>query len=254
MRNPKESQLTLPQRARRTLNRVRFASGIRVGGIELSPRLSGGQRAQLGFWVRRLPASFQKQLPPLKLAAAEQLRLVGTCLFINENWVAGSPQSQADTHAASYIPERYVVLGKDLFSRRVELGRIFYHELCHFLWLRLGNPKRLRFAALLQWEFQKKIPGELGHSSQRRKEKLWAGRTAASRALFHTRQWREYVCESFCDTGSFVLLDRQRRANHSEYTLARTARQRRIRLWSEMVHSSASPQTGKNPADKTIAN
>ena len=130
---------------------------------------------------------------------------------------------------------RYVVLDAALFHRRVELGRILYHELCHFLWPRLGNPSREKFAALLVREFRQGIAGELGYSAEWRKAKLTAGVKGKRRKEFLGRSWREYVCESFCDTGSFVLLDRERRRNHSEYTLSGMARDRRCWQWSQLV-------------------
>lgn len=210
--------------------------------LDLSPRFAGPQRQELEFWIRRMPPLFRSRLPRLKLAVADRLSLAGTSVFINinesppsENQLPKKTASSSRTHAVSFIPERYVVLDAALFHRRVELGRILYHELCHFLWPRLGNPSREKFAALLVREFRQGIKGELGYSSEWRKAKLTAGGTGQSRRRFLGRQWREYVCESFCDTGSFVLLDRERRRNHSEYTLSGMARDRRCSQWSQLV-------------------
>ena len=137
--------LTLDQRAKSTLRRVRFSSGFRVEQIEISPLLSVRQRQQLETWIRRLPPVFLERIPRLKLAVAEQLSLVRDIVLINEAAAATTARPVAHTHAASYIVERYVVLQETLFHSRVELGRILYHELCHFLWPRLGNPKRRKF-------------------------------------------------------------------------------------------------------------
>ena len=124
-----------------------------------------------------------------------------------------------------------MVLHRRLFRRRVELGRILYHELCHFLWPRLGNPLRRGYEELVRAEFSKGVRGELGYSSEWRKEKL---RAEGGRVPRQTRLWREYVCESFCDTASYALLGSERRAGHSEYTLSRAARERRERWMGKL--------------------
>ena len=231
---------TLHRRAKATFRRVRFLSGVRLGVLELSPQITGAQRKALEFWIRRMPPAFQSRLPSLKLTVADRLMLVRTSVFINENPfrekpLSGKPGAASLTHAASFIPERYVVLDAKLFRRRVELGRILYHELCHFLWPRLGNPRREKFAALLVREIRRGVTGELGYSSEWRKSFLTAGAPGVGKMSLRGRRWREYVCESFCDTGSFVLLDRERRQNHSEYTLSGTALARRCSEWSGLV-------------------
>ena len=208
--------------------------------LDLSPRLTGPQRQELEFWIRSMPPLFRSRLPRLKLAVADRLILAGTSVLINEslpskNSFREKTVSSSRTHAVSFIPERYVVLDAALFHRRVELGRILYHELCHFLWPRLGNPSREKFAALLVREFRQGIAGELGYSAEWRKANLTAGGKGKRKKGFLGRPWREYVCESFCDTGSFVLLDRERRRNHSEYTLSGMARDRRCSHWSRLV-------------------
>ena len=200
--------------------------------MELSPGLTRDEQRTLAYWVRRLPVGFTERLPRLKLAAAEQLRLARARVVINEipQQLAGRPEDHL--HAASYIPQRYVVLNRRLFRRRVELGRILYHELCHFLWPRLGNPLRKSYEAMMRAEFAKGVRGEMGYSSEWRKEQL---RGEGGRISRQTQLWREYVCESFCDTASYVLLGSERRAGHSEYTLSRTARERRERWMQEQV-------------------
>ena len=225
---------TLAEQARATLATVQYATGIRVGGIELSPRMTREERRALASWVRRLPEGFTNRLPRLKLAVADELGLVRSSVFVNgiPSGIPGQAARENDRrpqnrlHAASFIPQRYVVFHRDLFRRRVELGRILYHELCHFLWPRLGNRLRQGYEAMLQAEFDAGTRGELGYSAEWRKEKLRAEGGAVRKK---TRLWREYVCESFCDTASYVLLGSERRGKHSEYTLSRAARERRRR-------------------------
>ena len=224
--------------------------------MRLSPGLSRRQRVALEYWITRMPGAFQSRLPPLKLAAARQLNLVRKSVFINEDPSSLDNRSREHTHAASFVPERYIVLDARLFRRRLELGRILYHELCHFVWPRLGNPKRRHYEALIQQEFQKGVRGELGYSSELRKTGLLARknvsvpRSAAGRersfarrkrfaesrgSSMRYREWLDYVCESFCDSGSFILLGGERRRRHSEYNLSQAARKRRLRLWNQIV-------------------
>ena len=263
-----DSPPTFLQRAKATLGHVRFSAGVSAGPLRLSPRLSRKQRRELEFWIRRMQAPFESRLPRLKLAAADQLNLARKSIFINENPPPQEDRHREHTHAVSFIRERYIVLDAGLFRRRVELGRILYHELCHFIWPRLGNPKRRRFAALIGREFREQVRGELGYSSEYRKARLsahtgvpdrrtagWGGESAGrgarkkSPATPSSRplQWRDYVCESFCDTGSFVLLGRERRKRHSEYTLSQTARKRRSRIWSQVVLENAAGPGSRLP-------
>ena len=44
-------------------------------------------------------------------------------------------------HAGSFLRERRIALN----CTRAEFPRIFVHEVAHFIWLRLGNPVRLRY-------------------------------------------------------------------------------------------------------------
>jgi hypothetical protein len=229
---------TSGSRAGAALAAVRYARGVRIGRIELSPRLPPHEQRALAYWIRRLPFGLTDRLPGLKLAAADELRIARARVVINEmpeipQGLAARPQDHL--HAASFIPQCYVVLHRRLFRRRVELGRILYHELCHFLWPRLGNPLRRSYEELVREEFRRGVRGELGYSSEWRKEKLRAGGGTASR---QKRLWREYVCESFCDTASYVLLGSERRAGHSEYTLSRAARERRERWMEKWVMGS----------------
>lgn len=115
-------------------------------------------------------------------------------------------------HAGSHIRRREMVIDTDLLGDRVELCRIFVHEVGHFVWAKLGNNRRRGYEALLQDEFQSGAPGELGWSAERLKQKL---RPEDRRNK--TRRWRDYVCESFCDTAAWKY---SRARSHAEWTLA----------------------------------
>jgi hypothetical protein len=127
-------------------------------------------------------------------------------------------------HAATFLRQRRIVLDSALASNRPELERILAHEIFHFVWMRLGNTRRRSYKALLASELKRRVKGELGWSAESRKEKL--GRRDR---LDHTRRWREYCCESFCDTGAWMLAGRGR---HPEFTLPVRERTRR-RGWFE---------------------
>jgi hypothetical protein len=122
-------------------------------------------------------------------------------------------------HAAAFLRERRLVVDAELRRDPVELRRILAHELFHFTWVRLGNPKRLSWEDLLQEEWRAGTRGELGWSSESRKEKLRA-KDCRARA----RRWREYLCESYCDTGAWMV---NAAVPHEEYTLPGSARRRR---------------------------
>jgi hypothetical protein len=117
-----------------------------------------------------------------------------------------------EVHAASSIPQRRIVFDKALLSSRAELRRIATHELFHFAWIRLGNPRRREWERLLVDEQKLRARGELGWSAEWRKGAL----TAADRTR-RTPAWREYACESFCDTAAWILTGAHR---HREATLA----------------------------------
>jgi len=113
------------------------------------------------------------------------------------------------------------VLGAALRRHPAERRRIFVHELFHFVWARLGNPARRDWEALLEREWEANVRGELGWSAELRKQKLTSGDRQN-----RTRRWREYACESFCDSAAWCWSGL---ADHDEFTLARRARPPRRR-------------------------
>jgi hypothetical protein len=128
---------------------------------------------------------------------------------------AGNP-----AHAATFIHRREIILDPELKKKPRQHRRILLHEYFHFAWVRLGNPRRAAWAALLTSEWQARARGEAGWSAEWRKKKL-SPRDVACRTLF----WREYCCESFCDTAAFVFAPN---ADCSEVTLSPTRLRERI--------------------------
>jgi hypothetical protein len=116
-----------------------------------------------------------------------------------------------EVHAALFPRRRELVLDAALRRDPDELARIVVHEYFHLAWIRLGNPSRRSWEALLGAEMAAGARGELGWSAEWRKDKL-APRDPAGRS----RRWREYACESFCDTAAWLYAGV---AGHEEFTL-----------------------------------
>jgi hypothetical protein len=144
--------------------------------------------------------------------------------------LSGESERGREVHAGSFLRQRRIVLDAALKTQPRELERILTHELFHFAWLRLGNPQRRGFEDLLQREIRKRVRGELGWSAERLKVAL----SRADRAR-RTRAWREYVCESFCDSAAWLL---SRSGRNPEFTLPAPARRAR-RAWFEQARLNA---------------
>jgi hypothetical protein len=116
-----------------------------------------------------------------------------------------------EAHAATFLRDRVIVLDAELLRRPREHRRILSHELFHFAWVRLGNARRMEWERRLKVEWERGARGEAGWSAEWRKREL-----AARDVRARTRRWREYCCESFCDSGALVCAT----GNSQECTLA----------------------------------
>ncbi|MBI4906880.1 MAG: hypothetical protein HY820_24845 [Acidobacteria bacterium] len=123
--------------------------------------------------------------------------------------------------AASFLLGRRMILDAELLDTPPEFRRILLHELFHFVWRRLGNQTRGDYHLLLVAERMVRARGELGWSAEWRKDALDV-RDQESKS----RRWRQYVCESFCDTAAWYF-----GTGHSEHTLAPRHRARRKRFF-----------------------
>jgi hypothetical protein len=132
-------------------------------------------------------------------------------------------------YAGSFIRKREIVLDQELERQPRELARILVHELFHFAWVRLGNPARRSYEALVREEWKRGARGELGWSAESRKRLLSKDgpRLAMGR---HGARWRDYLCESFCDTAAWIYSGVHR---HPEYTLASRHRNRRAEWFQD---------------------
>ena len=160
------------------------------------PRLEVWARAV----VRRLPALEGR---PIRVQTADGL---GT--------------RRGPVHGGAFVRERRMALD----CPAAEFPRIFAHELFHFAWVRAGNRARRSFERILRDEWRQGARGELGWSAEWRKRELSAADVRA-----RGRRWREYCCESFCDTAAWLYSGLPA---HAEFTLAQRRRARR-KSWFE---------------------
>ena len=134
----------------------------------------------------------------------------------------GLRDRRGDIHGAAFLRARRLVFD----CSPAEFPRIFVHELFHFVWLRLGNARRRSYEEVLKKESHR---GELGWSAEWRRREL---RAADIRA--RNRRWREYCCESFCDTAAWIYSGIHQ---HEEFTLAGKFRDLR-RKWFQAAIGS----------------
>jgi hypothetical protein len=113
--------------------------------------------------------------------------------------MSGAAPRGTPVHAACFLRRREIVLETCLLRKPRAFRFILVHELFHFVWRRLGNPARRDFNALLLRERLRRARGELGESSSFKKEQL-----ADDDCINNSRSWRDYVCESFCDTAAWL--------------------------------------------------
>lgn len=199
--------------------------------------------------LRRLPA--QVLLPPSRKDSARLNRsitevliglpelkgrpiivLVGSQLTAHRGGLlSGALDRGTQIHAASFIRQRHIILDSYLLPRSQLLRLILIHEIFHFVWPRLGNQHRAAYAHLLLSEQDGSARGELGESAAIGKLSF----LAASGSMRQALRWREYICESFCDTAAWLYAGVR---VHREFTLATRWRERR-REWFQTVFSAA---------------
>jgi hypothetical protein len=137
-------------------------------------------------------------------------------------------------YAGTYVRRREIVLDHELRQQSTELARIFTHELFHFAWVRLGNDARRSYEDLLRREWRQHARGELGWSAESRKSAFSHLPRPTSRHM----KWRDYVCESFCDTAAWLYSGVRR---HKEFTLGSRHRKRRADWFRETYPDGGIP-------------
>ena len=143
--------------------------------------------------------------------------------------VGGLRDGRGAVHAASFLRQRTIAFD----CTGAEFPRVFAHELFHFAWVRLGNPGRLSWEVVLRRERRAGARGELGWSAEWRQHALRAGDPGS-----RSRRWRDYCCESFCDTGAWLYSGVGR---HEEFTLPEKFRSRRRDWFREAIEPKRLP-------------
>ena len=135
---------------------------------------------------------------------------------------AGLRDRRGAVHAGAFLRERRIVFD----CTAAEFPRVFVHELFHFAWRRAGNGLRLEYEGLLRRERDQGARGELGWSAEWRKTGL-----RYEDVRLRNRRWREYCCESYCDTAAWLYGGVE---EHEEFTLRARFRAAR-RLWFQKM-------------------
>jgi hypothetical protein len=167
---------------------------------------------------RRSVEALRKRLPDLEGRAIgirflPALSAGSRKLYSKRNY--GQP-----VYAGTFIRKRRIVLDLELAAKPKELFRILTHELFHFAWVRMGNPTRWGYEDLLRREWKQRARGELGWSAELRKSAF----SRCPPSAINRVKWRDYACESFCDTAAWLYSGI---ARHREFTLAERYRKRR---------------------------
>jgi hypothetical protein len=174
----------------------------RVSLFQLPSPLSGQARRRLITALCLLPRAEGK---PIRISLLPALHAHRGGLLSEKT--AGSA-----VHAGTFLRKRRIILDSELLEQPKELARILVHEVFHFVWMRLGNATRRSYEKLVETEIRRRARGELGWSAEWRKQAL-----SASDLRDRSRRWREYICESFCDSAAWFFL---RAPRHGEFTLA----------------------------------
>jgi hypothetical protein len=124
----------------------------------------------------------------------------------------------AEVHAASFLHRRLIILDQELLRDKRDCERILAHEIFHFVWWK-APAVRKKYGSLIRQEFVAGTPGEMGWSADWRKQALHPNDVRNN-----SRRFRDYVCESFCDSCACLLLEISR---HHEITLPPSARKTR---------------------------
>jgi hypothetical protein len=127
-------------------------------------------------------------------------------------------------YAGCFIRKRRMVLDQSMLRTPRVLERIFVHEVFHFVWSKLDRETRASFEKLVRREMRLGATGELGWSAESMKLRL-----APSDRRERTRRWKDYVCESFCDTAGWFFGTAKRYAEMTLDPVARAARREWVR-------------------------
>lgn len=173
---------------------------------------------RVGKVLRTVLREIQIGLPPL---SGSPIRIyAGRKLRAHRGKLRSGAQEPGNAiYATSFVRKREIVFDEELVEDVDLLRLIFVHELFHFVWPRLSNRARSEFGRLIAREVQGRTRGELGESAEVGKSAL-----ATAEVNLGSRAWREYVCESFCDTAAWLYAGV---SQHSSFRLAERWKKRR---------------------------
>jgi hypothetical protein len=191
--------------------------------LTVSQRTCSSRNEELFRFKGEKPAIPFRRLPPL---SGRRIHVsFRPCLTAHRGkLLSRSPKGDA-VYAGSFLRKRRIVLDDDMLRTPRILERIFVHEVFHFVWLRLGPRLRASYEDLVATELDRAARGELGWSAESLKLKV----TKTDRAE-RSRRWRDYVCESFCDSAGWLFGSTR---HYSEMTLARRFRESRRRWFDQ---------------------
>jgi hypothetical protein len=186
-------------------------------------------RGPLSF-SKSVDAAVRGRLPELEGAPVRILFL--PALSAAHGKLYSKRQQGQPVHAATFIRRREIILDDELRGKPKELARILTHELFHFAWVRLSNQARVSYERILLEERQRHARGELGWSAEWRKAAL------PQKPPTRSPNWRDYVCESFCDTAAWLYGGIRR---HEEFTLAARHSRRRAEWFRSTFQNRGIP-------------
>jgi hypothetical protein len=128
-------------------------------------------------------------------------------------------QKGNSVYAGCLLRKRKITLDDSLLRTPGVWERIFAHEVAHFIWSRMHPELRQSYEQMIREELRKGAPGELGWSSESIKLRL-----IRADLLKCSSRWRNYLCESFCDTTGWMF---SRARRYAELTLPAAFRERR---------------------------
>ncbi|HYP14307.1 MAG TPA: hypothetical protein VEQ63_10325, partial [Bryobacteraceae bacterium] len=178
---------------------------------------------QLFRFRGRAPKALFSRLP--KLRGARIYVCYKPSLTAHRGKLLSKSPKGAAVYAGTFLRKRRIVLEEAMLRTPRVLERIFAHEVFHFVWSKLGAPLRNSFEQMIIAELGCRARGELGWSAESLKLKL----TVRDREE-RTRLWKDYLCESFCDTAGWLFGSARR---YSEMTLAKRFRDARRRWFRE---------------------
>jgi hypothetical protein len=159
--------------------------------LKLSSKFAAGSRKRITQIVVNLPHLVEKEL---RIIAHPQLT------DYRGKLLSGYPDLGTEIYAAAFIRQRLIVLESALLRQPELLKVILTHEVFHFVWVRLSNKARREFSTILRAEMKGAARGELGESSSIKKSELHP----RDHMKPGSKRWKEYVCESFCDTAAWL--------------------------------------------------